>query len=235
MSTTVRVNADKVRDAMNRQGLSDRETHKRSGIGQQSARSAVLDGTLHASTPLAKVRAYLDVLGLTWGDLLDDPIPEAPTDSLPAHDREQTLARLLTTKDHAIDLDHLCSVFGITLHELHGHLDNLAPRFAALGFSMKVGNNNAVRLVPATDAAYDDAQVRLTRLRDAAKDLNISAANTLYRAYNGTLSTRGLTNNDQVQLAALTARGALGPPSSNDRTPVTDDTLYCLEPHRTRP
>lgn len=44
---------------------------------------------------------------------------------------------------------------------------------------------------------------------------------------------RELTNNDQVQVGALTNRGALDPPRTNDRAPVSADTLYCLEPDRT--
>ena len=160
--------------------------------------------------------------------MFDEPHPDIPTDYLPATQRQQTLTRILTTSTRGIDLDHQCVVFGITLEDLRSDLDKLTGPFAALGFHLVVGNNN-VLLVRGTDPNYDDAQARLAILRDATEDLSISAANTLYRAYKETLSTRGLSNNERVQLAALTKRDVIAPPSSNDRAPLTDDTRYCLE------
>ncbi|MFV0461135.1 MAG: hypothetical protein ACK5MT_20470 [Actinomycetales bacterium] len=119
-------------------------------------------------------------------------------------------------------------MLGVALHELRADIDALRPTFAALGFTIVQGQNASVLLARGTDTNYDDAQARLARLRDAHKDLNLSAALTLYRAYKGTLSTRELGNNDQVQVAALTNRGALDPPRSTNRTPLSADTLYCL-------
>lgn len=230
MSTVQPVNAAKVRAAMSRQGLTDREVDRLSGIGQAPVRTAVLKGVLHASTPLAKVRAYIETLGLTWGELLDEPTPATPTDALPPTKRQTTLARIITTSTRGIDLDHLCTVFGVTVEQLRADLDQLHGPLAALGFHLVVGNNNKVLLVRGSDPNYDDAAAQLQVLRDAADDLNLSAANTLYRAYKGTLPSRGLGNNDRVQVGALTTRGAIGPPASNDRVPLTADTLYCLEP-----
>lgn len=230
MASGIPVNGAKVRDAMNRQHLSDRQVNTLCRIGQQAARTAVLQGQLHSSLPLSKVRDYLALLGLTWGELFDDPYPDTPTDSLPATERQQTLARILTTSDRHIPEDHLCAVFGIPLHELRADIDALRPLFAALGFTIIVSDNASVLLARGTDTNDDEAQARHAQLRDAQRDLNLSAALTLYRAYKGTLSTRELSNNDQVQVTSLTKRGALGPPSSNHRTPLSDDTLYCLTP-----
>lgn len=134
----------------------------------------------------------------------------------------------LTTADRGVYVDHLCTVFGITVDEIREHLDNLPPRFAALGFRLAAAGNNTVRLDGGTDPSYDDAQARLALLRDSSDDLNTRAASTLYRAYLGTLSTRELGTNDQMQVGALTKRAALRPPVSNQRVRLTDDALYCL-------
>lgn len=157
MTTAIHVNGSKVRDAMSRQHLSDREVHTLCRIGQQPARTAVLNGTLHSSLPLAKIRDYLALLGLTWGELFDDPHPVTPTDLLPATARQQTLARILTTSDRGIPEEHLCVVFGVTLFELREDIDALRPAFAALGFTVVQGPNASVLLARGTDANYDDA------------------------------------------------------------------------------
>lgn len=75
MTTAIHVNGSKVRDAMSRQHLSDREVHTLCRIGQQPARTAVLNGTLHSSLPPAKIRDYLALLGLTWASCSTTPTP----------------------------------------------------------------------------------------------------------------------------------------------------------------
>lgn len=230
MSTFQRVNAAKLRDAIASRGLSVRQAGIQSGLTPSAIRNMSVDGRLHASTPLARVRSLLDVLGLTWGDLLDDPVPETPADQLRPDDRQRVLARILTTSDRGIALPHLCNVLGTTIAELVSDLDSLKAPFAALGFALIVGNNDKVLLTRGTDPHADHVQARLAVLRDADDDLNISAANTLYRAFHGALAESGMGNNDLVQVTALTKRGALAAPRTGEPAPLSEATIYCLTP-----
>lgn len=223
-----RVNVDKIRDAYHRLGLTERDLQRRAGLGAGATRGILLNGHIHATTSLARVRRFINELGLTWGDLLDDPEPETPTVYLDPTDRQAALARLITTSKRAVSLDHLAVVFGVTIADIRADLDTLAAPLAALGFRLVSTEDCSVILNRGKDPNADDAAKRLAFLRDSEADLNVSATRTLYRAYTDTLSTRELSNDDRVQVGMLVNRGALQPPASNHRAALTDDTLYCL-------
>ena len=233
MTTTQPVNTAPFRQAMLRDGLSARELARRSGLGVATIRSILEYGHMHASTPLARVRAVLEELGLTWADLFDDPTPDTPTDVLPPSSRARVLATLLTTSRRGLDLDDLCTVLGTTLDELRSDLDTLTGPFAALGYTLVVGNNNAVRLDRGHNPAANEAADQLTRLRDHRHGLNISAAKALYRAWTGTLSDRGPGNDTRVQLGTLTKCGALEPVPGRGVLAPSANLAYCLEPDTT--
>lgn len=58
----------------------------------------------------------------------------------------------------------------------------------------------------------------------------LNHAQVLYRAMNGDLPTRGLSNDERVSVGYLTSRGAIAPPESTNRAPLSNGTRYCLDP-----
>lgn len=99
------VTVDKIRDAYHRLGMTERDLQRRAGLGAGATRAILLNGHIHATTSLARVRRFINELGLTWGDLLDEPAPGTPTVYLDPTDRQATLARLITTSERAVSLD----------------------------------------------------------------------------------------------------------------------------------
>ncbi|GAB4076413.1 hypothetical protein [Nostocoides australiense] len=156
------------------------------------------------------------------------PVTDNPAANLPASDRQHVLARLLTTSTTSIPIDHLCLTLDITRDDLEADVAALTPTFAALGFAIQYGNNSSVRLIRGADPAGDAAEQRIGELRDAERGMHRSAAQTLYRAMNGTLSGQGVKGQERVNIGILTNRGALNPPTRRNRADLTDDTKFSL-------
>lgn len=122
---------------MNRERLSNRRVNRKLRIGQNGRRSVVLHKVMRGSTPIAKVRTYLDTLGLTWSELFDEPPPDTATRPEP---------RLRPDRHHeraGIDLDHLCVIFGVTLYELRDDSKRSSHRWKLSGSSHARATNNA--------------------------------------------------------------------------------------------
>lgn len=226
----VPVNADKVRERVNERHLSDRQVSDILGLGLTGSRSLMLDGTIHPATTLATLQRLTTALGLTYGELFDPDEPaDRPADHLAHDERVTILTQLLPGRRAGVPLDHLAVVFGINYDELHTDLAEAERRLARVGYDLRVTFTGVI--APRKQSVMaDDVEASLNQFRDSREGMLINHAQVLYRAMTGTLSTRGLSNDERVSIGYLTARDALTAPESTNRAALSDDTLYCLNP-----
>lgn len=126
-------------------------------------------------------------------------------------------------------MDHLAIIFGITYDELRADLAAAADLLAPIGYVIRTTCTGVIAERAASPQA-DEMDARLNQFRDARDGMLLNHAQVLYKSITDGMSTRGISNDERVSVAYLTARGALAPPASNQRATASADTRYCLFP-----
>lgn len=226
MTTTIRVNRERLRQRLFEQGLSEREFSRRTGLGHAVIRGMIHRGELNGSTAVADINRCLEYTGLTAGDLLDPPAPNDPEDT--PEDDMQVLAQMLTTDTRLILHERLALALGWDLDRLRAAIDDLDTHLRPLG--LRVHQNGMGVTVRPADNRAEQAQSRLDQLRDSDDGLHQGTARVLHAVYTGRLSGQETKNDHMVHVGALINRQAIDVvPGQGGRFRLTPDTAFAFD------
>ncbi|WP_323793481.1 hypothetical protein [Nocardioides sp.] len=228
MTSTDRVvyaNGEKVRERVLEMRISERELARRTGLGDATVRAILHRNELSRSTQVADIYRGLTQLGLTPGQLLDQPPPAEPEDT--DEDDLHTLAGLLLSERTMHKPDRLAVALQWDLDRLRTALTGLDARLRHTGLRVHE-NTMGITIRPLDDRA-DQARQRLAELHDDGEGMHQGTARVLYAIYTGNISMRETRNDHQVQLGALKNRGAINfGTGTGNRFSLSEDVAYAF-------
>lgn len=187
-------------------GLTVRQAARVTGTSQSVIRSVCDNDILHPAFTIRSLMRLCEAVGLQPGDLLDPAPPVADADEATLDDARR-LGRVLQSDTRTHPVARLCAALQWDAPRTLDALKELDALLRPAGLRI---HSNAIgcTIRPNTVGDNPDAAA-LSRVRDADAGLNNNTAAVLYAAYLGTLSTRGLGNDERVQVAKLRKDGAL--------------------------
>lgn len=217
------VNGRLLREALLRNGYSDRDFTRITGIGQTVLRTMLFKNEASPSLAIADVLACARATGLSLDDLLTEPLPE-PSSHL--EDDAVLLARVLIAIKRRQPVQHIAATLGWELPHAHAVIADMKARLERLGLEVTLYPGVAITPI---GSGLHDVIAELNKRRDTQDGLHHGAARVLFKIMNGNLSTREIPNDTAVQIGALSNRGAitLGP-SGPDRFALSDELRFAL-------
>lgn len=217
------VNGRLLREALLRNNHTDREFCRITGIGQTVLRTMLFQNETSPGLALSDILNCAKAAGLSLDDLLTEPQP-APSRAL--EDDAILLARVLSAVTRRHPTTRIAATLGWELPRLHAVIADLTARLEPLGLQVTI--RPGVAITP-RGTGLDPVVTELDKRRDSHDSLHHGAARTLYKVMTGALSTRELPNDTQVQIGALSKRGAIAlGPSGPGRFALSDDLLFAL-------
>ncbi|MBR7744349.1 helix-turn-helix transcriptional regulator [Phycicoccus sp. BSK3Z-2] len=234
----VYINGQLLREALLRHHYTDREFCRATGIAQQVLRAMLFRNEASPGLAISDILACARATGLSLDDLLTEPLPEPSREH---QDDAIVLAQILAAVRRRQPTRRIAAVLGWDLPRTHAAITDLDARLEPLG--MKIATVPGVAIA-SRGTGLSATISELNQRHDAHDGLHHGAARTLKNILNGTLSSRELPNDTQVQIGMLINRGAitLGPsgeqrfmPSEHLRFALLDDLDTDWEPPQRTP
>lgn len=218
------VNGRLLREALLHNAYTDREFCRITGMGASVLRSMLFDNVISPGIAVSDLINCVRAAGISLDDLFTEPIPEPSTEH---EDDAVLLAQALISVTKRQPTRRVAAALGWDLTHTHAVIKDLRARIEPLG--LDVTTEPALAITACGGSGLDKITAELNRRRDSDDSLHHGAARTLYKVMTGALSTRELPNDTQVQIAALSKRGAitLGP-SGPERFTLSDDLRFAL-------
>lgn len=181
MTKSVWINGGLVRHRMHAQSMSDRDLAALAGTATTAIRSIIVDDALSTSITIAQFRRLATAIGVTAGELLDEPSPDGTSTST---DDAKILTQVLCQQSRGQQPERIARALGWDLERVDAAIEYAQTPLHILGLAIHHASSGLI-LRPRDDLR--DVQRSHDRLQDAVEGLSNATERVLYIAYEGTL------------------------------------------------